>query len=109
MVLDRKVSTVIQKNENLEKMLKEIAAKNQKVFLKDTEIDFNAQCCIFEAVEDVECLLTSDGIKFLKSMLFRNLDMKAKDAEEVTLLNRFMTRAKEVCFNISLSFLHHIL
>ena len=49
-------------------MLKQIADKNQKVFLKNTdEIDFNTQCCIVQAVEDVECLPTSDGIQFLKS------------------------------------------
>ena len=37
--------------------------------------------------------------------MFRNLDMKAKDAKEVILLNRFTTKAKEVCFNIYLIFL----
>ena len=35
LALDKKVSTVVQKNENLEKMLKEIAAQNQKVSFKD--------------------------------------------------------------------------
>ena len=36
------------------------------------------------------------------------MDMKAKDDYEVTLLNRFIMSDKEVCFNISFTFLHHI-
>lgn len=41
-------------------------------------------------------LLTSDGLKQLKAMCFRNLDVKAKDINEVELLSRFMSKSKEV-------------
>lgn len=41
-------------------------------------------------------LLTSEGLKQLKMMCFRNLDVKAKDIDEMELISRFMERAKQV-------------
>ena len=45
----------------------------------------------------------ADGLKMLKSMCYKNLDMAAKDPEEIDLLTKFMDKAKEV-FTEVLSF-----
>ena len=50
----------------------------------------------FQGAESLDCLLSVDGCRQLKSMCFKNLDMKAKEANEVAMLTRFMERAKEV-------------
>ena len=53
-------------------------------------------------MDDIETLLTPDGLQALKLMCVKNLHMKAKDTDEVGKLNRFMERAKEVSVHISL-------
>ena len=51
---------------------------------------------IEQGTEELSVLLTGEGITQLKLLCFRNLDFKAKDAEETELMDRFFTSAKEV-------------
>jgi len=75
--MDSKLTKVLHKNDSLEKVLKELVSKSQK------------------GTDSLEVLLMADGLKMLKSICFKNLDMGAKDPEEIELLNRFMEKAKE--------------
>ena len=47
-------------------------------------------------MEPLESLLTSDGLKMLKMMCFLNLDSTATDKDDMEMLNKFMTKAKDV-------------
>ena len=49
-----------------------------------------------QSVELLESLLTSDGLKMLKMMCFRNLDSTATDKDDMDMLNKFMSKAKDV-------------
>ena len=62
----------------LNRMLKELVAKNNK------------------EVDDLDSLLTVEGLKRLKMLCYGNLDLKAKSDEEVDLLKSFMGKAKDV-------------
>lgn len=76
-VLDKKVTTLLQKNDSQEKILKEISAQNNK------------------NVQNLNKLLSPDGVKQLKKMCLLNLDLKAKDEAEMDLLAKFMEAAKD--------------
>jgi len=76
-VIEKKLTTVLQKSENQERLIKEMMAAQNK------------------GADDLDTLLTSDGIAQLKVMCFRNLDLKAKDDTEVGMLNNFMQTAKD--------------
>jgi len=75
--MEKKLNTVLHKNDNLEKLVKELASKNNK------------------DVDQLEALLSADGLKMIKMMCFRNLDSYANDKNEVELLNKFMNKAKD--------------
>ena len=49
-----------------------------------------------QEADNLNSLLTAEGLKQLKMMCFRNLDVKAKDIDEMELISRFMERAKQV-------------
>ena len=49
-----------------------------------------------QIVELLESLLASDGLKMLKMMCFRNLDSTATDKDDMDMLNKFMSKAKDV-------------
>ena len=51
---------------------------------------------MMQDTDTLDVLLVVDGLKMLKSMCYKNLDMRAKDADEVELLNKFMNKANEV-------------
>ena len=57
----------------------------------------------FKGVDELNSLLSVDGIKTLKLMCFRNLDTYAKDDTELELLGKFMEAAKDVILVILLS------
>ena len=69
----------------MNKMMKELVAKNNK------------------EVDDLDSLLTVEGLKKLKMLCYGNLDLKAKSDEEVELLKSFMGKANDVnrlyCFH----------
>ena len=69
----------------MNKMLKDLVAKNNK------------------EVDDLDSLLTVEGLKKLKMLCYGNLDLKAKSDEEVELLKSFMGKANDVnrfyCFH----------
>ena len=56
-----------------------------------------------QGVEDLDTLLTAEGLKRLKLMCFKNLDFKAKSQDELDLLERFMKMAKDVSNYFSIS------
>ena len=57
-------------------------------------------------MDDLNSLLSVDGIKTLKLMCFRNLDTYAKDDTELELIGKFMEAAKEVIFcGVNISYL----
>lgn len=76
-VLDKKMSQVLTQNETLHKLVKELKA------------ELNKGC------DDLQVLLTGEGVQFLKQMCVGNLDMKAKEESETDLLQKFMDKAKE--------------
>jgi hypothetical protein len=84
------MTQVLQKNENLEKIMKELVAKTQKVNYYFNEF---VKICKMQDADNLDVLLTVDGVKKLKSMCYKNLDMKAKDTEEIDMLNRFMIKS----------------
>ena len=51
-----------------------------------------------KGVDELNSLLSVDGIKTLKLTYFRNLDTYAKDDTELELLGKFMEAAKDVIF-----------
>eukprot|EP00092_Neocalanus_flemingeri_P102028 GFUD01130477.1.p1 GENE.GFUD01130477.1~~GFUD01130477.1.p1 ORF type:complete len:306 (-),score=91.74 GFUD01130477.1:105-1022(-) len=75
--LDKKLSSVLAKNEAKDKLLKEISAQGDK------------------GVQDLNKLMTSEGVKRLKIMCLRNLDLKAKNEGEVEMLKNFLELANE--------------
>jgi len=75
--LERQNTTIIRQNESLQSELKEIKAGMAK------------------GTEDLSALLTTEGIQQLKMIVFRNLDMFAKETDETLLLEKFLTSAKE--------------
>lgn len=75
--LERQNATIIRQNEILQSELKELKAAMSK------------------GTEDLSVLLTFEGIQQLKMMVFRNLDMCAKEADETLLLEKFLTSGKE--------------
>ena len=92
--MDKKLNTVLHKNDNLEKLVKELVSKNNKVRL----VCVNIPVCKFSRLQDsdqLESLLTADGLKMIKMMCFRNLDFYANDKNEVDMLTRFMNKAKD--------------
>ena len=60
-----------------------------------------------QGTDNLEVLLMADGLKMLKSMCYKNLDMAAKDPEEIDLLTKFMDKAKEVFTEVLSFFLQH--
>ena len=46
--------------------------------------------------DNLETLLTVDGLKYLKMLSIRNLDYRADDKGELELMNNFMQKAKDV-------------
>ena len=51
---------------------------------------------LFQSSDDLNELLTADGVRQLHKMCYRNLDMTAQDKEEAGMLDKFMVAAKEV-------------
>jgi len=75
--LDKKLTTVLKKNENLEKLMKEMSSKNN------------------QSPDDLGELMTADGLKVFKMAYYRNLDHSANDKNEVEMVKKFMAKAKE--------------
>ena len=48
-----------------------------------------------QGLQNLNKLLTPDGVKQLKKMCLLNLDLKAKDETEMDLLGKFMVEAKD--------------
>ena len=48
--------------------------------------------------EDIDKLLTGEGVLKLKNLCIENLDLKDNDEDEIKLLNDFVDTAKEVGF-----------
>ena len=87
------MTSVVQKNEIQEKLLKEINSRLNKVNIVGlAKLNLKR---ILDA-EDIDRLLTAEGVMRLKIMCILNLDFKAKDEDEVGLLNTFIEAATEV-------------
>ena len=54
-------------------------------------------------MEDVNNLLSAEGIRAMKLMCLKNLDLKAKEETEMELLNKFMELAKDVCIAVGVN------
>ena len=54
-----------------------------------------------QSADDLDELLSVEGIKVLKMMCYKNLDNLAKDKNETGILSRFMKRASEVGLSIA--------
>ena len=102
-VLDKKLNTVLNKNENMEKHIKKLESKNNKVlkcFLRFFLFFYTTN--IAQELDSLDNLLSVEGLKVLKQLSMRNLDCKAEDRREQEIMTNFMVKAKDVRNNLFL-------
>ena len=75
--MDSNLTKFLHTNEAIEKVFLRTGLENSKDILN----------CIMQGTDSLEVLLMADGLKMMKYMCYKNLNMAAKDPEEIDLLN----------------------